>query len=114
MTDFERDSALAHVAETFESVGGKLPPGTALPERKRVIARLVVDSEANLWVLNERGPDTRDFRWSVHDPTGRYLGDVATPVMAVTQIGDDFVAGTVRDELDVPRAVVFPLSKEPR
>lgn len=111
VTEVERDSALAFVAEAFADQGAALPAGLELPERKAAIGRLVVDDLGYLWVL--RQPDAGDpaFEWSVHDPMGRLLGTVSTPPLVVTQIGPDFVAGTTRDELGVPRAVVYPLRR---
>lgn len=113
VTEAERDSALAFIAERFGEEGGNLPPGTELPARKAVVVRLVVDSEENLWVRTEFGSGPDHFEWSVHDSRGRYLGRVVTPVMVVTQIGADFLAGVTRDDLGVPRAVVYPLRKGP-
>lgn len=114
VSDLERDSAMTLIAERYEMAGATPPSGIELPQRKAVIARLVVDAGGNLWVLNQPDAGASGFDWSVHDPAGRYLGDIATPVMAVTQIGDDFVAGTVRGELDVPSAVVLPIRKGQR
>ena len=111
VTAAERDSALARIERVFEEQGGRVPPGTELPERKPAILGLEVDVEGNLWVRAPGPSGSGQFQWSVHDPEGRYLGDVTTPVMAVDQIGRDFVAGTTRDELGVPRAVVLPLLK---
>jgi hypothetical protein len=111
VTEAERDSALAFIAQVFEGAGAGLPARTRLPDRKGAIAQLVVDAEGHLWVLKERERGATDFTWSVHDSAGRFLGTVSTPQMAVTQIGMDFVAGTVQDELGVARAVVIPLIK---
>lgn len=113
VSDAERDSAIAFIERTFEEGGGEVPGSVDLPELKPAIVGLEVDSEGNLWVLNAQPSGDTVFQWSVHDPEGRYLGDVATPAMAVDQIGRDFLAGTIRDSLDVSRAVVFPLVKEP-
>lgn len=111
VTEAERDSALVFIRETLESSGGRLPAGVELPERKGVITRLVVDAEENLWVLHEAGAGATRFEWSVHDAEGRFLGTVSTPVMGVTQIGRDLVAGVTTDELGVQRAVVIPIRK---
>lgn len=113
VTEAERDSALAFIRETLESSGGRLPADVELPERKGVITRMVVDSEGHLWVLHESDAGDPRFVWSVHDPEGRFLGTVRTPVMVVTQIGGDFIAGTTTDELGVERAVVIPMSRDP-
>jgi hypothetical protein len=111
VTAVERDSARALLAQVFQMYGLKVPAGVDLPKWKPVIDGLVVDSDGDLWVLMGQGPVSGRFEWSVHDPEGRYLGAVRTPVMTVTQVGEDYVAGTVRDSLGVAKAVVYPLTK---
>lgn len=111
VTAAERDSAAAYVTGIFERTGVKAPPGIEIPQRKPAIQRLVVDASGNLWVLTAQEAGSDRFEWSIHDPQGRYLGAVTTPVMTVIQIGDDFLAGTMRGEFDVPSAVVFPIVK---
>jgi hypothetical protein len=110
----ERDSALAVIADRFESAGQRMPPGIELPARKPVVSRLIVDVLGNLWVLHQPVAGADRFEWSVHDANGHFLGTVTTPLMVVTQIGEDFLAGTVQDELGVARAVVFPIVKGER
>lgn len=114
VTEAERDSALAFIAEAFDASGARIPTDVELPERKGVIARMVVDSEGHLWVLHESDAGDSRFEWSVHDPEGRFLGTVRSPVMVVTQIGGDFIVGTTTDELGVERAIVVPISKGER
>jgi hypothetical protein len=111
VTGAERDSALAFVAEAFADQGAALADGLELPERKAAIGRLLVDDLGYLWVLKQPDASDPEFEWSVHDPMGRLLGTVSTPPVVVTHIGPDFVAGTTRDELGAPRAVVYPLRR---
>jgi hypothetical protein len=110
----QRDSALAVIADAFERVGENPAREVELPDRSPVISGLVPDSEGNLWVLNAGGGEGGRNEWSVHDASGRYLGAVLLPAMTVTQIGDDFLAGTTTDELGVPKAVVYRIIKSGR
>lgn len=107
----EREAALSFVTDAFASRGGSLPADVRTPEHKGAIARLVVDDLDHLWVLTPSPYGAEAFRWSVHDPLGRFLGEVVTPEMTITQIGEAFVAGTVRDSLGVQRVVIYPLRR---
>lgn len=107
----ERAAALKDLADRYERAGTTMPPGIDLPDRKPAIARLAVDRDGNLWVLNAPDPDRLGMEWSVHDPEGRYLGTVATPVMNVMDIGTDYLAGVEYGELGEPRVVVVPIVK---
>lgn len=70
------------------------------------------DSEDNLWVQNYRAPADAQTVWRVFDAEGRWLGDVPFPErFQATQIGDDFVLGIVRDDLDVEHVHMLALEK---
>jgi sugar lactone lactonase YvrE len=75
------------------------------------IAALRVDRSGYLWVAAPMGEGWRTMEWSVHDPEGRYLGPIATPVLEVTDIGRDYLAGIETDERGGQRAVVYPLNR---
>jgi hypothetical protein len=64
-------------------------------------------------VLHEPDAGAARLEWSVHDLESRYLDTLTTPIMTVTQIGEDFLAGTVADELGLNRAVVLPVRPGP-
>ena len=50
--------------------------------------------------------------WVVFDGSGRMLGSVTTPAgLEVTEIGEDFVLGIWRDELDVQHVQLYELMK---
>lgn len=106
-----REAAMADLAERYERAGTPMPPGIELPETRPAIEDLRVDREGNLWVLTASDPSWKTLEWAVHDPDGRYLGAIATPVMNVMDIGEDYVAGVARDELGVPRVRVVPIRK---
>lgn len=67
---------------------------------------LHVDAAGDLWVREFTPPWQEDApsQWAVFDPDGRWLGTVSTPAgLEVHEIGDDYVLGVARDELDVER-----------
>ena len=62
------------------------------------------------WCL--AGMPTVPGKWSVFNPDGRWLGDVAMPPrMIPLEIGEDYVLGRTRDSDDVPHAVMYRLEK---
>lgn len=108
----ERDSALAELDQLYREATGAGPSGAIhIPATKPMIAALHVDREGNLWVAAPRELAWRSMEWAVHDPEGRYLGPVATPIMEVTDIGREYVAGVETDAAGFQRAVVYPLLK---
>lgn len=109
--DEAREAAMATLAEAYERAGTPMPPGIELPGTRPAIEALRVDREGNLWVLTASDPSWKILEWAIHGPDGRYLGAVATPVMNIMDIGEDYVAGVARDELGVPRVRVLPIRK---
>lgn len=84
------------------------PNGTS---RYPPVTGIVFDAAGNLWVLKYPGPvSPSTSQWSVFDPSGRWLGDVTFPdgVMPL-DIGEDFVVGHWRDELDVEYVGMYDL-----
>jgi hypothetical protein len=90
----------------------EMPPVGAAPAYKPIIAGLRVDDLGNLWVETYSDDHSTHLEWSVHDPAGRYLGEVATPRMDVLHIGVDFVAGVARDDDGMERVVVLPIRRQ--
>jgi hypothetical protein len=94
-----------------------------LPAPLPSFSDLIVDQEGNVWVREyqpaaETGVPPRWFifdpqgrlRWAVRSPPG--LKRSADPVGALTPwIGPDRIVVSVRDDLDVPSVVVYPLRK---
>ena len=74
-------------------------------------SRITLDSSQNLWVevgpTRERGSASIDYL--VFDPTGALLGMVPLPPIEVMEIGDDFVMGVYRDEMEVEYLQLFEL-----
>ena len=62
------------------------------------------------WCL--AGMPTVQSKWSVFDPTGRWLGDVSMPARFIPlEVGADYVLGRSRGADDVPHAVMYRLEK---
>ena len=86
----ERPEALDAVAD--------MPLVEAFP----AFARVLVDRLDHLWVEEYRLPGETHRLWTVFDPEGRALGLVEMPgSFAVREIGEDYILGTRRDELDI-------------
>lgn len=72
------------------------------------------DAADHLWieeyeVMGEEGPGSL---WTVFDPEGRVLGFVETPAgLVVLEIGEDYIVGRFKDELDVEYVQVWPLER---
>ena len=73
---------------------------------------LAIDAAGNLWVREYAFIDGLERRWTVFDTSGRMLGDVTFPAnFGVTQIGEDFVLGVWRDDLEVEHVRLYELIK---
>ena len=87
---------------------------TPLAEAFPAFSRVLSDAAGNLWVREYDFP--REGRpaplWTVFDPDGRVLGFMETPKgLGVVQIGEDYILGHYRDELDVEYVQVWPLER---
>lgn len=73
---------------------------------------VIVDDSLNLWV-GDYVPATRSpTTWTVFDSSGRMLGTIANPQGFVPdQIGQDFLLGRWRDELDVEHVRLYSLTR---
>jgi len=70
------------------------------------------DALGGLGISTERSELDRSRRWAVIGTDGRYLGEVLTPPrFRVHDIGEDWVLGVWRDELDVEYVRKYPLIK---
>ncbi len=88
----------------------------ALPvaERIPVFTSVVADALDHLWIEEYEvpGEEPEGVLWTVVDPGGRVLGFVETPErLEIYEIGEDFILGRVRDELDVEYIQVWPLER---
>jgi len=87
---------------------------TPFAEAFPAFSRVLSDAAGNLWVREYDFP--REGRpaplWTVFDPDGRVLGFMETPKgLGVVQIGEDYILGHYRDELDVEYVQVWPLER---
>lgn len=94
-----------------------LPPSVEIefPETLPAISDILLDDSGNLWVeaFAREGEGAR--AWSVFDPEGHLLTTVALPPrFAPMHIGEDFVLGVWRDDLDVEHVRLHALEKAGR
>lgn len=87
---------------------------SAVPDTVPVYGEMSVDRPGHLWV--ERIPAHADpdapTEWDVFEPEGRFLGTVELPPgLQLFEIGEDYVVGLRRDELDLEYLLLLPLVK---
>ena len=96
----------ARERERFEPV----PVSDHLP----AFASMMADAVDHLWVeeYEPPGEESPGVVWCVFDPDGKVLGFVETPEgLEVYDIGEDYIIGRVRDEMDVEFIEVWPLER---
>lgn len=84
-----------------------------MPRRETypAFARFVTDAVGRIWLEDYRAPGDPTRAWSVFSPDGHALGRVRTPDdLTVFEIGTDYVLGVIRDELEVERVRIHPMS----
>jgi hypothetical protein len=65
-----------------------------------------------MWVAEYRRRREDQTSWRVFDATGHYLGVVETPEGGrIFQIGDDYLLGMWREDLDVEQVRLFTIEK---
>jgi hypothetical protein len=70
------------------------------------------DTQGNLWVRDYLSPDDERSVWAVFDPEGTALGKVETPLgLRIFEIGEGYILGVMRDELDVEWLQLYALNK---
>jgi hypothetical protein len=117
VTAEDREAALAQLDERVRLLtgDGRLA-AFEFPARKPAYTHLIADATGHWWAGHRSGSDFGEepTSFDVYDPDGRFLGSVAVPPVRILQIGDDFMAGVARDELDVETVLVLPLVKPKR
>jgi hypothetical protein len=104
----ERRENLTRASPQFR----ELYQSVELPDTKPAHGELLVDATGNLWVAEYRRRREDQSIWRVFDPTGQYLGVVETPEGGrIFQIGDDYLLGMWRDDLDVEQVRLFTVEK---
>lgn len=102
------------VAHTDPSALRQAQESARYADSWRAHTQMVVDAAGNLWLRHFVRPweEPAEDVWTVYDPDGVWLGEVRTPsALWVTEIGDDYVLGVWRDELDVESVRLFRLTK---
>lgn len=86
------------------------------PETHPVFDHALADAQGNVWVRQHQPAATdAPSTWSIFGPGGEWLTDVQTPARyRLTDVGDDYVLGVWRDELDVQVLRVYELVKPKR
>ena len=116
--DIERYKA-ARLKQAAEIRGGRFREmqekslaAMSYPETMPAHGPFRADRAGNLWVSEFQVTSDDPGKWTVFDPQGRMLGTVATPArFRVLEIGDDYVLGAWKDELDVDHVRLYPLEK---
>ena len=94
--------------ERTEEALQKMPVPETFPAYHRVRG----DIDGNLWVQAYPVPPQSTARWAVFDSTGVLQGEVDLPVdLDPTHIGEDFIVGVWRDDLEVEHLQLYALVK---
>lgn len=83
-------------------------------EQFPAFASVMSDAQGHLWVeeFKPPGEELPGVIWTVFDPEGRALGFVETPAeLEIYEIGEDYILGRTRDELDVEYIQVWLLDR---
>lgn len=81
-----------------------------VPETLPAYGQILGDRAGNLWVGEWVMYPDMASRWTVFDDGGRWLGEVRMPEgFHPWDVGEDWILGTERDELDVEYVVLYPL-----
>ena len=86
-------------------------------ERFPAFASVIADALDHLWVeeYEVEGEERPGSLWTVFDPEGRVLGFVETPDgLEIYEIGEDYILGRVKGELDVESVQVWSLDRSGR
>lgn len=96
--------------------------GMMYPEHHPAFDRIMLDRAQNLWVERNDPTNPREAgwgsmresptNWDVFDQEGTWLGQVDLPARFwVWEIGDRYVAGVSKDDVDVERVAVYNIMK---
>lgn len=103
------DSVAARIERLRDIVGGGVADSYDLPEFRPQYTRIFVDDVDHWWVARDGDHVSPATHYDIYGPEGVYLGELQLPPIKLMQVGLDFVAGVVIDELGIERAVVLPL-----
>lgn len=87
----------------------------AIPDRRPAYSGLVVDPLGYVWLQEFRlntAASREPRRWFVFDPAGAWMGVVELPAdFDLFEVGEDYVLGNSRDEMDVETIRLLRLSR---
>ena len=97
------DAMLRAVPEEQRPEARKLVESMPFPERLPAYSSVLVDPDGYVWAEHFASPGVGPGpAWDVFEPSGEYLGAVATPPgLKLLEVGRDYVLGVWSDELDV-------------
>jgi len=102
------DAARENEAHVIRERLGRLP----LPETFPTFANLKADALGYLWAERYRRPGQEDSVWDIFDPEGVLTAEIAIPRRVYPlEIGDDYLLGLHRDELDVEYVHLYSLER---
>lgn len=83
------------------------------PTTRPAYGAFLADAPGDLWISEWAPFPELPLRWTVLDPEGRWLGEVLMPAgFTPWDIGEDWILGVRRDEMDVERVELRPVVKE--
>jgi hypothetical protein len=90
----------------------RLVSAAPLPATVPAYSDVIVDAAGNLWVGAFHLRESTATLWTVFDKEGHLLGDLEVPAgLTIYDIGNDYVLGRTRAELDVERVALYRLVK---
>lgn len=82
------------------------------PDTRPAYGTVLADRSGNIWLAEYVRAPATPRRWTVLAADGRWLGEVKVPDrFTVLEIGDDWMLGVWRDELDVERVRLYSVAK---
>jgi hypothetical protein len=82
-----------------------------IPSSRPAYSQIVLDPGRNLWVRVGPSGEGAPVDHLVFDPQGILLGTVTVPPLRILEIGDDYIMGIRRDELEVEYLEVYTIAK---
>lgn len=81
-------------------------------ERTPIYEDLHVDRLGHYWVKRHSLPTDEEQTWWVFGPDGQFAAAVTVPLgVRILEVGDDYLLGVARDELDVQRLEMWALQR---
>ena len=90
------------------------PYHSSVAEHYPAFASVMSDALDHLWVREYEvpGEERPGSLWTVFDAEGRVQGLVEMPAgLVIYEIGEDYILGKLRDELDIEYVQVWPLER---